>query len=51
MAVNMDRQIIGVTTETLKKLWPDSQPFRRWKASAGQAISNARPPTNTNLNG
>ena len=46
MGVNMDRQIIGVTTDNSNNYGRTRKRFRKWKASAGQGISNARRQTN-----
>lgn len=35
MGVNMDRQIIGVTTDMLKKLWPDYESIQQLEGECG----------------
>jgi predicted phage-related endonuclease len=35
MGVNMDRQIVGTSTEELKKLWPDSEAIQKMEGECG----------------
>ena len=46
MGVNMDRQIIGVTTDELKQLWPNSKEIQEMEGQCGPGYLEWKRQTN-----